>query len=78
MKLVLKLGLVLARGVALCRVPPSGRSESGSASCHNKQPYMAATSVAPLKIPAGLDTPRHDERLAHPAPERAGSAAAQG
>lgn len=26
-------------------------------SCHNPQPYMNARSVAPLRIPAGLDSP---------------------
>lgn len=26
-------------------------------SCHKKQVYQAATSVAPLKVPAGLDAP---------------------
>ena len=25
--------------------------------CHKRQPYQLATSVAPLKVPAGLDAP---------------------
>jgi len=29
----------------------------GVNSCHKAQPYMAATSVPPLKIPQGLDVP---------------------
>jgi uncharacterized lipoprotein len=29
----------------------------GASSCNKPQPYMAATSVPPLKIPAGLDAP---------------------
>jgi uncharacterized lipoprotein len=29
----------------------------GGNSCHKTQPYMAATSVPPLKIPEGLDAP---------------------
>ncbi|MGO9803848.1 MAG: hypothetical protein ACLPTM_01910 [Steroidobacteraceae bacterium] len=42
-------------------------------SCHKKQPYMQASSVAPLKIPAGLDAPDatnalHLPTLNEPAP----------
>ena len=29
----------------------------GGGSCNKPQPYMAATSVPPLKIPQGLDAP---------------------
>jgi uncharacterized lipoprotein len=28
-----------------------------SYACHKQQPYEAATSVAPLKVPAGFDAP---------------------
>ncbi len=55
MKSVLRSGLVLVMVVALagCKV-----FRSGANACHkSKQPYMAATSVAPLKIPPGLDVP---------------------
>ncbi len=33
------------------------RALRGANSCNKPQPYMAATSVPPLKIPAGLDAP---------------------
>ena len=54
MKSVLKVGLVVALAVSMggCKV-----LRSTSASCHKKQPYMAASSVPGLKIPAGLDVP---------------------
>ncbi len=35
-------------------------------SCNKPQPYMAATSVPPLKIPAGLDTPETNNALKLP------------
>lgn len=35
--------------------------------CHGPQPYMGATSVAPLKIPAGLDAPETNNALRIPA-----------
>lgn len=46
--------------------------------CHKKQPYMQASSIAPLKIPAGLDAPDTTNALHLPAlnepaaPARAG------
>ncbi|HEY0768418.1 MAG TPA: hypothetical protein VGD47_10720 [Steroidobacteraceae bacterium] len=36
-------------------------------SCHQPQPYMSARSVAPLKIPAGLDAPETGNALRIPA-----------
>ena len=36
-------------------------------SCHGAQPYMGAKSVAPLKIPAGLDSPETGNALRIPA-----------
>jgi uncharacterized lipoprotein len=57
MKSVLKLGLLLAVSLALGGCNPISALRSGANSCHNKQPYMAATSVPPLKIPPGLDVP---------------------
>ena len=47
-------------------------------SCHNKEPYMNAQSVAPLKIPAGMDAPETTNALRIPAlnepapPQRSG------
>ena len=35
--------------------------------CHGPQPYMGATSVAALKIPAGLDVPETNNALRIPA-----------
>ena len=35
--------------------------------CHGPQAYMGATSVAPLKIPAGLDAPETNNALRIPA-----------
>ena len=57
MKVVLKVGLVVAVSVALSGCHPFGALKSRAFSCHVKQPYMAAGSVAPLKIPSGLDQP---------------------
>ncbi len=70
MKSVLKVGLILAVALALggCKV-----IRSKTSSCHNKQAYTSASSVAPLKIPPGLDTPDttnalHIPDLKEPAP----------
>lgn len=57
MKSVLKLGVLLAVSLALAGCHPIRALKSRAYSCHNKQPYMAATSVAPMKIPPGLDVP---------------------
>ena len=35
-------------------------------SCHDTKPYMKATSIAPLKIPPGLDTPDSSNALKIP------------
>ena len=57
MKVVLKLGLVLVVPIALAGCHPFRALKSRANSCHVKQPYMSASSVAPLKMPPGLDTP---------------------
>src|SRR5579862_7237291 len=67
MKLVLRLGVVLAVGVILAGCHPIRALRSRELSCHIKQPYMAATSVAPLKIPPGLDNPDTTNALHIPA-----------
>jgi uncharacterized lipoprotein len=36
-------------------------------SCHETKPYQRAASIAPLKIPAGLDTPDTTNALKIPA-----------
>ena len=38
-----------------------------SYACHRQQPYMQASSVAPLKIPTGLDAPDNTSALRLPA-----------
>jgi len=70
---MIKLGLILGISVALAGCHPIRAFRSRELSCHRKQPYMAATSVAPLKIPPGLDTPDttnalHIPPLNEPAP----------
>ena len=39
----------------------------GSGACHDTKPYMRAGSIAPLKIPAGLDAPDTTNALHIPA-----------
>jgi len=39
----------------------------GVSSCHGPQAYLGAKSVAPLKIPAGLDAPETNNTLRIPA-----------
>jgi uncharacterized lipoprotein len=70
MKSVLKVGLVLVVALALggCKT-----IRSTTNACHKKQPYMSASTVAPLKIPPGLDVPDttnalHIPDLKEPAP----------
>jgi uncharacterized lipoprotein len=75
MKVALKLGMVLAVGLALAGCHPIRALKTRALSCHNKQPYMAATSVPPLKIPPGLDQPDstnalHVPDLKEPAPPK--------
>ncbi len=52
MRFVSVLGLCAA--LVLCG---GCRVLRGANSCHKPQPYMAASSVPPLKIPEGLDAP---------------------
>ena len=67
MKVVLKLGVVVvAVSLALSGCHPIRALKSRAYSCHTKQPYMASTSVAPLKIPPGLDQPDRTSALSIP------------
>jgi uncharacterized lipoprotein len=66
MKSVLKLGVFLAVSLALAGCHPYRALKARAYSCHNKQPYMTAGSVAPLKIPAGLDVPDNTNALKVP------------
>src|ERR1700760_2669459 len=78
MKVVLQLGVVLAVGLALAGCHPIQALKSRANSCHRTQPYMAATSVAPLKIPPGEDKPESAHPPARPGLEGAGPPAPLG
>ena len=66
MKVVLRVGVVLAAAVALSGCHPFSALKNRAFSCHVKQPYMAATSVAPLQVPPGLDKPDRTDALSIP------------
>jgi uncharacterized lipoprotein len=73
MNVALRLGVGLAVCLALAGCHPIRALKSRALSCHNKQPYMSASSIAPLKIPPGLDQPDntnalHVPELKEPAP----------
>jgi uncharacterized lipoprotein len=75
MKVVLQWGVVLGVGLALSGCHPFQALKSRANSCHRSQPYMAASSAAPLKTPPGLDPPDltnglHVPDLKEPAPPR--------
>jgi uncharacterized lipoprotein len=72
MKSMLRLGLILTVALALAGCSLKAL-RSGALSCHNKQPYMSAATVPPLKIPPGTDAPDttnalHIPDLKEPAP----------
>src|SRR5690242_5712646 len=67
MKSLLKLGVILGVGLTLGGCHPISALRSRELSCHRKQPYMAASSVAPLNIPPGLDKPDTTNALHIPA-----------
>jgi uncharacterized lipoprotein len=65
--------MVLAVSFALTGCHPIRALRTRELSCHHRQPYMAATSAAPLKIPPGLNNPDttnalHIPPLNEPAP----------
>ena len=66
MKVVLKVGVVVAVALALSGCHPFRALKSRAFSCHVKQPYMASTSVAPLTVPPGLDKPDRTDALVVP------------
>ena len=66
MKVVLKVGVVVAVALALGGCHPYRALKSRAFSCHVKQPYMASTSVAPLIVPPGLDKPDRTDALVVP------------
>lgn len=66
MKVVLKVGVLLAVSVALSGCHPFRALKSRAFSCHIKQPYTAASSVAPLQVPPGLDKPDRTDALSIP------------
>ncbi len=57
------------RGILLAALLPalSACHVFGMNSCHRPQAYLGAHSVAPLKIPAGLDAPETNNALRIPA-----------
>jgi uncharacterized lipoprotein len=60
------IGVVIAlAGLAGCH--PLQRLRNVGGSCHDVKPYMKAGSIAPLKIPPGLDTPDTANALRIPA-----------
>jgi hypothetical protein len=78
MKVALRLGMILAVCVALSGcLHPIRALKARAYSCHAKQPYMVSGSIAPLKIPAGLDQPDttnalHIPDLKEPPPPKRG------
>lgn len=57
---------IMAALVTLAGCHPLQRLRSGGA-CHDTKPYMRAESIAPLKIPPGLDAPDTANALHIPA-----------
>lgn len=57
------------RGILLAALLPalSACHVFGMNSCHRPQAYLGAHTVAPLKIPAGLDAPETNSALRIPA-----------
>ena len=66
MKVVLKVGVVVAVALTLAGGHPFRALKSRAFPCHVKQPYMASTSVAPLIVPPGLDKPDRTDALVVP------------
>jgi uncharacterized lipoprotein len=58
---------ILAALWALAACHPIQRIRDAGTSCRVNRPYQRAASVAPLKIPAGLDTPENANALHIPA-----------
>ena len=59
--------VILAALVGLVGCHPLQRLRTAGGSCNEIKPYMKATSIAPLKIPPGLDTPETTNALKIPA-----------
>jgi uncharacterized lipoprotein len=55
--------------IAAAAVVASGCHSRAVAECHKPQEYQTAVQVAPLKVPAGLDTPNTQGALVIPALE---------
>jgi hypothetical protein len=66
MKVVLKVGVILAVSVALSGCHPFRALKARALSCHAKQPYMAARSVPGLVVPPDLDKPDRTDALTVP------------
>ncbi len=66
MNVVLKVGVAVAVSLALSGCHPISAFKSRAYSCHIKQPYMAASSAAPLQMPSDLDKPDRTDALTIP------------
>ncbi len=64
-RLALIGSLAVLVGLAGCH--PLQKLRGGGGACHDTKPYMKAQSVAPLKIPPGLDSPDTANALHIPA-----------
>lgn len=58
---------LIAVVVGLAGCHPLQHLRNGGSACHDVKPYMRADSIAPLKIPPGLDTPDTANALHIPA-----------
>ena len=61
----LLIAAVVLLGIAGCHPIRAVKNFGGS--CHDVQPYTKAQTIAPLKIPAGLDAPDTSNALHIPA-----------
>jgi uncharacterized lipoprotein len=52
--------------IAAAALIASGCHSKGIAECHRPQEYQTAVQLAPLKVPAGLDTPNTQGALVIP------------
>ncbi|HVO47410.1 MAG TPA: hypothetical protein VMT29_13870 [Steroidobacteraceae bacterium] len=67
MNRLIALAVAVVAMTALTACHPLRTLRNVGGTCHDPKPYMKANSVAPLKIPAGLDTPDNAAALHIPA-----------
>ena len=61
------IAVFIAASAALAGCHPLQALRNAGRSCHEVQPYTKAQSIAPLKMPAGLDSPDTSNALHIPA-----------